>query len=492
MKSNRLAMIGLDAAELSFIQQHAEELPTLSRLLAEGSAKRLASTAAQLAGSVWPTFYTGVLPGEHGIYHHLQWDQSAMRLRRVTDAWLWAEPFWYELERRGKRVISIDVPMTFPSRLSLGTEVINWGSHDTLSATSTRPANVKREIDKRFGPHPMGCEIPVNKTADEIETIRANLVAGARRKGELSRWLAEREPWDFFLTVFGETHRGGHILWPERVPHGERSVIPSTALLDVYRAVDDGVGHLLESSSMQGATIVLFALHGMGDNISQEHFVPKIVDRMNAAFAGAKFGEENPSAPATHGQRSLMRTLREKLPAGLQNTIARSVPVGVRDFVVNRSITAGHDWSKTPGFALLADLHGYFRFNLRGREREGSLDRASADFERYKQFMHDTFADLTIPATGAPLVKEVLFNSFPGARKDHLPDAIFSWNVAEQASEIHSKELGTIRATPATGRSGNHKPHGFCSVSGSDMSDLSNVDHIADLASLAKRLLGFD
>ena len=486
--SKRLAMIGLDAAELSLIEEHSAWLPVLSRLLMEAPAKRLESTAAHLAGSVWPTFYTGAQPGEHGIYHHLQWDQAAMKLRRVTDAWLWAEPFWYELERLGKRVISIDVPMTFPSRLTRGREIINWGSHDTLSATSTRPANLKRHIYRIFGPHPMGCEIPVNKTASEIETIRANLVAGARRKGELSRWMAEFEPWDFFLTVFGETHRGGHILWPEKEP---QSPIPSDALRDVYRAVDDAIGHLLDSPSMKGVPVVLFALHGMGDNISQEHFVPKIVDRMNAAFAGEKSTGDNSAPVAPHGQRSLMRTLREKLPAGLQNAIARSVPVGVRDFVVNRSVTAGHDWSKTPGFALLADLHGYFRFNLRGRESAGCLDRDGDEFARYREFVHDSFTNLIVPQTGRPLAKEIVFaDEFRGARQDHLPDIVITWNAAEQATEVHSKDLGTIQAIPATGRSGNHKPWGFCSVGGTDRGDLSRVNHIADLASLAKRSLG--
>src|SRR5947209_5193916 len=223
-------MIGLDAAELSFVREHAAALPVLSRLLAQSPPRVLASTASHLAGSVWPTFYTGTMPGEHGIYHHLQWQQSRMRLCRVSDQWLPAEPFWYELERRGKSVVAIDVPMTYPSRLARGVEVINWGSHDTLSATSAKPDGLKREILNRFGPHPMGCEIPVNKSTAELESIRARLVQGAQRKGELSRWLAERRPWEFFLTVFGETHRGGHILWP-----GDAAV-PAGALLDVYRA----------------------------------------------------------------------------------------------------------------------------------------------------------------------------------------------------------------------------------------------------------------
>lgn len=481
--TQRLAMIGLDAAELSFVREHVAALPVLSRLLVD--ARPLKSTAAHLAGSVWPTFYTGTRPGEHGIYHHLQWDQRAMRLRRVTDAWLRAEPFWYELERRGKRVVSLDVPMTFPSRLDHGTELINWGSHDTLSATSARPDGLKREILRRFGPHPMGCEIPVNKTSSELESIRSRLVAGAKRKGELSRWIAERAPWDFFLTAFGETHRGGHILWPDD------AFRDPAALLSVYRAVDDAVGHLLDSPSMRDAHVVVFALHGMGDNISQEHFVPKIVDRINAAFAGQASTATNDAPAKPHGQRSVMRTLRETIPAGVQNAIARAVPVGVRDWVVNRSVTAGHDWPHTPGFALLADLHGYFRFNLRGRESAGSLDAAGDTLARYRAFVVDALKSFSVADTGRPLVKEIVDvdAAFPGTRRAHLPDLIVTWNVAPQATRIESPTLGAIDAAPGTGRSGNHRPHGFVA---SPTLDLSAVSHIADLAGVARRWGGGD
>lgn len=486
MSNKRLAMIGLDAAELSFVRENAGALPVLSRLLA--AAKPLGSTASCLAGSVWPTFYTGKGPGEHGIYHHLQWDCSAMRLRRVTDRWLWAEPFWYELERRDKSIISIDVPMTFPSRLSRSIEVINWGSHDTLSATRVHPTSMRREIRKRFGKHPMGCEIPVDKTLAQLENIRANLVKGARRKAELSRWLAETQPWDFFLTVFGETHRGGHILWPGADAPGEIAV-PSTALLDVYRAVDDAVAHLLESPAMQDATIILFALHGMGPNISQEHFATKIVDRINAEFAGISSQTDEPKS--SQGQRSLMRMLREKLPAGLQNTIARAVPVGVRDFVVNRSVTAGHDWPHTPGLALLADLHGYFRFNLRGRESRGSVDPASDTMRQYRDLVEARFRELIVSATGKPLVKDLVWtaDTFPGVRRNHLPDLIITWNIAEQATAVQSKALGMIESRPATGRSGNHRPDGFCALAGETYVDLAGVNQISDLAQFASSIL---
>jgi predicted AlkP superfamily phosphohydrolase/phosphomutase len=77
-------------------------------------------------GSVGPTFYTATLPGEHGIYHLMQWDAGAMRLRRVSAAWLYCEPFWRELEKRGLKVIALDVPMTFPPVQCAGVEINSW------------------------------------------------------------------------------------------------------------------------------------------------------------------------------------------------------------------------------------------------------------------------------------------------------------------------------------------------------------------------------
>ena len=37
--------------------------------------------------------------------------------------------------------------------------------------------------------------------------------------------------------------------------------------------------------------------------------------------------------------------------------VLRAVPIAVRDLVVNRQISAGHDWGRTQGIALLADLN---------------------------------------------------------------------------------------------------------------------------------------
>lgn len=445
-----VAMIGVDSADLDFIRANFSSLPNLRRAIETGVTRKLQSTAGALTGSVWPTFYTGKPPGEHGIYHHLQWDSTQMQLRRVTEEWLYCEPFWYDLERRGLRVAAIDVPMAFHSRLNRGIEVITWGSHDELTSFATHPPEIGSSILKRFGSHPMGHEIPVQHSSTELEKIRRNLVKGAQLKAEMGEWLAA-EPWDFFLIVFGECHRGGHILWPGRPE------VSATALLDVYRAVDDGVGRLLNILTPKGR-VFLFALHGMGANTSQEHFAARMVDLVNRRFTGA----QNRAAPSPR-RKSLVPWLREHVPASLQNAIARSVPVTVRDAVVNRSIVDGHDWSRTPGFAVLADANAYLRFNLAQRERAGMLAMGSDAQAQYRELLLRCVQSFRHQSS-QPLVQDVLFSDkhFPGARSQYLPDMILTWNDAAPASSIYSEEFGTLHAELATGRGGNHRPDGFC------------------------------
>lgn len=482
-------MVGLDAAEFSFIESNRFLLPNLRRFLDSGRLNRLHSTADILPGSVWPTFYTGKLPGSHGIYHHLQWDPDSMCLRRVSADWLYCEPFWYELERRSFEVASVDVPMTFPSRLARGVEVINWGSHDQLSPFASQPREICNKIRQHFGSHPMGYEIPVKKTSLQLEKIRRNLVEGARRKGKLSRWLLGLRDWDFFITVFGETHRGGHILWPE-VETDKKEAFD--ALLDVYRAVDAGVGEILDGVAHKDTAVILFALHGMGENTSQEHFFPKIMDAINAGFDGIR--DQAIDSEAAAKQRSLMRLLREKLPAGLQNAIAQAVPVSVRDMIVNRQVTAGYNWEKTPGFALLSDFNGYLRFNLKGRERRGMIEQGSELFAQYEIWLRRCFTDLRFFASKEPFVSEMVFssNAFTGPRAGHLPDMIVTWTGSAPTTQVSSRLLGEIYAELKTGRGGNHGSDGFCILleQGSRRWDEFKPAHIVDLAGIILKRLG--
>jgi predicted AlkP superfamily phosphohydrolase/phosphomutase len=464
MASKKLLMIGIDAGDIEFIRSSLADLPTFRHVLGEGVYFPLDSTVEYLSASVWPTFYTGLMPGDHGICQHIQWDPDSMRMRRLSDDWFYCEPFWYDLERSGLKICAVDVPFTYPSRLRRGVEIINWGSHDLMGPYEGTPSQLGRQVLGRFGKHPMGYEIPVNKAAKEIEVLHRQLLKGAQLKGKLLNWLVHNVEWDFFIGVFGECHRGGHILWPDA--DDPDPTVPEGALLDVYREVDENLGLILDSIDARQTMVLVFSLHGMRSNFSQEHFARRIMDRINARFMAETGGEHVPFAASPRPQSGLIRKLRESLPPRLQYAVARSVPVRVRDWVVGREVTGGVHWPDTRGIALRSDVHTFVRFNIAGRERDGILVADSEEHRNYQNWVVESFLGLKERGTGARIVKDVLaaHELLPGARQELLPDLIIRWVHRRRATEIYSDRLGMLTAEPETGRTGEHRTNGFAVI----------------------------
>ena len=475
-------MIGVDAADIEFIEAAAGALPTLQRILGAGRRFDLDSTADVLTGSVWPTFYTGTMPGDHGVYHPIQWDPDAMRTRRVSDEWLYCEPFWCDLERRGETVVAFDVPFAFPSRLQRGIEIDNWGTHEYLGSFSCNRAEIGRELKRRFGAHPMGHDTPVPRSRHHTESVPRRLAAGARTKGRIARWLLQAADWSLFLVVFGETHRGGHLLWPE--PGYEPFAAPKDAMLEVYRAVDEAVGHVLDGTD-ENTTSVVFSLHGMETNRSQGHFVRAVMDRVNANR------QDGADAPAARG--GLVRMLRLAVPGRLQHAIARKAPIQLLDWVSDRDVTGGMDWRRTPGFALRPDLHGYVRLNLAGRESAGMLQPGGASHRSYLDRIRRAFLSVKTEVSKQQIVRDVLSigDVFPGARSGLLPDLVVRWEKLRQATKVHSDTYGAFSAEPDTGRCGEHRSRGFAALSGPRRNEsLPTLAHGRDFPAFVRALLG--
>lgn len=480
-------MIGIDAGDIDFIRSSLHRLPRLRQLFTNGVLFELGSTAETLTSSVWPTFSTGTLPGEHGAYYPMQWDPSANTLRRVTPDWIYYEPFWYEIARHGKRVTVLDVPFSHPSRLGQGVEVLNWGSQECLGPFSSNRPELAREIRRRFGKHPMGSEIPVQESTARLELNSKNLVSGAGLKSELSRWLMQSTEWELFVTVFAECHRGGHTLWPES--GNCKSVVPANALMEVYQAVDQAVGHVLDGADMETTTVVVLSVHGMRANFTQEHFVLPLMEQVNSAFAGESISNAAPPS----GKKNPMRMLREAVPAEFQYAVAKAVPAGVRDWVVKRTYCGGVDSRHTPGFALPGSGEGYLRYNLVGRETVGALEPGSEQFQRYQDTLKKTVMAFKDATTDAPIVRDIVSPAtlYPGPRSNLLPDLVILWNELFPAPEIYADNGSRLTGKLTTGRTGEHQPNGFAIVTGNKrrLEGAPPLKHIVDFAEFTRHLL---
>jgi predicted AlkP superfamily phosphohydrolase/phosphomutase len=165
--------------------------------------------------------------------------------------------------------------------------------------------------------------------------------------------------------------------------------------------------------------------------------------------------------------------------------------------------TGRSDWSKTRAVSLTADVHGYVRINVRGREALGIVEPGE-EYDRTCAEIADGLKSFVDSDTGEDVVAEVvrIDELFPGGgRRDALPDLIVRWAPSPCADtrSIESPRFGTIAwPTPGknpNGRSGNHTGEGFLFAAGDGISPGSSLGpeaHILDLPPTILEILGVD
>lgn len=492
----RVLMIGLDAAEPSLIEAWTGDgtLRHIQHLMERGVYSRLGSTADWLSGSPWPTFYTGTTPAEHGQYNYLPWHPELMAATRPAPDRYPLRHFYRELSRLGPRVVAIDVPRSLLTESLNGVEISGWGTSEAI-AQGSYPTSVWERLTATFGPPPDRAEkygqLPPRLLLQTAEDERG----GAERVTAVALSLMEDEAWDFFLVCFEATHRGGHKLWDETGttdssgPEIRERV--RRALRDVYVAVDEAVGRLVAAAGEDTVTVV-FSVHGMGPNISRAHLLGEMLDRV--------LSSDGEGVVKSRRVRGIDR-LRGSVPVRWRVSGKRRLPLSWQDRLTGFWEFGGVDWSRTRAFSLVADLQGYVRVNLRGREAAGIVEPGPELNDLCSRIQEglSSFVDVD---TGIPIVERALRSRdlYPsGERVDHLPDVIVKWSAIPAAHHrgIAAPDFGSIPwPTPGrnpSGRSGNHRPEGFVLATGRMFPARRGFlrAHVMDLAPTVFDLFGF-
>ncbi len=482
----RLLMIGVDAGEPRLIERWASDgsLPHLARLMDGGAYGRLASSADWLVGSPWPTFFTGMTPADHGVYHYLQWDPARMAAVPPDPEDFPVQPFWRPLSALGPRAVVFDVPFSQEPQPFNGVELCGWGTHDHLGPARTFPESLATNVVERFGRSPLSNEVHRAATISRMLKVRDELIRATDWVADVALDLEAREAWDLFLVCFSATHRGGHKLWSETGTLSRAGSAGSEefadALRQVYMAVDGAIGRLVAAAG-HDTEVLVFSTHGMGPNTCHTPLLDQMVRRVLGGGADS-------SASRSFG---LLSALRKTVPLAARSEIGARLPQSLQGRLTSFWETGGREWASTRALCPVADLQGYIRFNVRGREAFGVVE-PGPEYEALGEEIEAglrTFVDAT---TGEALVKAFARPAelYPeGVKRDSLPDLIVRWSetpVAER-SEIRSPIFGSINwPTPGrnpNGRSGNHRPEGFVLAAGRSFGAGDRLDgHVMDLA----------
>ncbi|MGB7440670.1 MAG: alkaline phosphatase family protein [Coleofasciculaceae cyanobacterium] len=531
---NPVIAIGLDASDPSLLEKWMSQghLKNLRRLREQGAYGRLRTFDYYRAETPWETFLTGCSPKNTGYWAPVKFHPDTYEAQDIEAYDFFEHPPFYALGD-DYRVAVFDMPHSTLADGVNGLQVLAWGAHAPLTPSHSRPPELLQEITDKHGEHPAlhkdfaSCQ---NLTA--LTELQKLLETGIHRRAVVCQDLLQREPWDFFLTIFGETHSAGHYLWhtsqPDHPLYEEmKAYSGGDKMLKVFEAVDKAVGDIV-SKSPENANILVFAAHGMGTNVMDLPsmlFLPEFLYRWNfpGKFGMARGNMKQPPGKPMVGERAkrgwigtvwslkhesnpIKGFLRKKLPRKIFNRLEPLFGNSTQQdlispfefieqsdpFFYQPAIWYKDFWTQMKAFALPSFSEGYIRINLQGREAQGIV--APEDYNAVCNELIEKLYRLKDARTGEPMVKDIIRTRQEATENDpKLPDAdlVVIWQEKYATDVVESPEIGRIGPVPFN-RTGSHRSDGFLVAVGPDIPEGSNLPagHSLDIAPTILNLMG--
>ncbi|HOT91124.1 MAG TPA: alkaline phosphatase family protein [Anaerolineae bacterium] len=391
---NRVAVIGIDGADLRLIEPWAStgQLPTFARLMQQGVVGLLRSTIRPESSVAWSTFATGLNPGRHGIFGFVGLQPGSYQYRVNNAHNVHGHRFWQWAGATGKRVLVLNVPMTYPPEPVNGALVAGMLT-PSLESNFTYPPELKHEL-KTIG---SGYVIDIDKTGVNDGEYIQQLIHSVKQRSQAIQYLARTRDWELLVAVFTETDRLQHFFWADMDKEHplHTSTVYSEAILQVYQAIDAALEQIL---LMLGDDGQLWLVSDHGFNGCARRFY------VNTWLYHEGFLKLTDT-----------RHLTGRLEAGLQNlrrirwirAFKQRLP-GLRNLSITHTLQQQAlfhlvDWGKTRAFF---SEEGGLRINVRGREPCGVVSPGVA-YEALRTLLIEQLLALRDPLTGKSVVSAV-------------------------------------------------------------------------------------
>lgn len=253
-RERKVVVIGLDGTPLTLVNSliARQELPNLARIFEEGSVRPMNSGIPFVSSVAWSCFMTGKNPGKHGIYGFLDRIPNSYDTYIPNSKVMRSDTLWEILSKHGRRVVVINVPVTYPPRQVNGILVAGFLSPRLEKATY--PGWVADQLKS------MGYRLDVDpwQARDDKDKFVDDLYHTLDKREEAMSHFMQREDWDFFMLQIMETDRLHHFLW-EEMERGDERYAP--AFLRLYHKIDALLGRLRERLT-EDITLVIMSDHG--------------------------------------------------------------------------------------------------------------------------------------------------------------------------------------------------------------------------------------
>jgi len=383
----RTVIFGVDGLTFRILRPLIErgDLPNFARLQREGVSAECLSTIPPLTPAAWMSIATGLKPAKHGVFDFWEFDTGSPKARSITHR-KGGKAIWNILSEYGKRVIVMNVPLTYPAEAVNGIMVSGLMTPGA-SSPFTFPAAFRDEL---FQAVPNYCidlsfqNIPLKQWYDEVMKM-------TEQRMRLQEYLLSGHEWDFAFLCYVGPDRLQHRLWGELMTFSHEAT-------RYFRLLDDALGRVLNRLTAEDMLFVV-SDHGFV-GAKQWFYINEYLRRRQLLDAG--------SSP-DQSQRLVIGPVREVARKLRLLGLARRTRKKYQERFDRRTADERREEFHQPFFnevdwsAVRACVLSSSAFNGGSADIVFSSDITPADVEELKQAIEAE----RHPRTGAPLARAV-------------------------------------------------------------------------------------
>ncbi|MFQ6048809.1 MAG: alkaline phosphatase family protein [Phycisphaerae bacterium] len=236
----KVAVIGLDCADpiLTF-DRFIDELPVIRRLAESGTFGQLESCVPPITVPAWSCMAASQDPGTLGVYgFRNRADYSYEGLSIATSLSVRQPRLWDILGQRGRSVIVLGVPQTYPIVRPINGCMVTSFLTPSTESQYTYPPSLRQEIAEVVGDYVIDVE---GFRTDDKGWLLKQIYQMTDKRFRLARHLVSSREWALFWMVEMGHDRMHHGFWQfmDREHHRYREGNEyESAIRDYYRHVD--------------------------------------------------------------------------------------------------------------------------------------------------------------------------------------------------------------------------------------------------------------
>nr|HET6902799.1 alkaline phosphatase family protein [Ktedonobacteraceae bacterium] len=266
----RTVIFGVDGLTLRILRPLIErgDLPNFARLQREGVTADFISTACPFTAPAWMSIATGLRPAKHGVFDFWDFDTaSAQPTAKSVSHRKGGKAIWNILSEFGKRVVVLNVPLTYPPEPVNGIMVSGLMTPAPSSAY-TFPFSFKDELynvvpDYRIDL--LGDQVSERHLYDQVMQM-------TEKRIQLQEHLLSEHEWDFAFLCYVGPDRLQHRLWNSIITLDHEAT-------RYYRLLDDALGRVLGHLTAEDMLFVV-SDHGFV-GLSSRFYIYEYLRRQN-------------------------------------------------------------------------------------------------------------------------------------------------------------------------------------------------------------------